>query len=72
MLVYTRQGRKKKIKEKKSLGLVTNYVHEVKMNVDRDKGLSFVKRIRLCEQPSNVHFISSNTLIIIIAITIEM
>ena len=31
--------------EKKSLGLLANYVHEVKMKVSRDKGPSFVTRI---------------------------
>lgn len=37
--------RKSKRGKKKSLGLLANYVHEVKMKVSRDKGSSFVMRI---------------------------
>ena len=37
--------RKSKRRKKKSLGLLANYVHEVKMKVSRDKGPSFVTRI---------------------------
>ena len=53
------KGFARKKKERKSLGLVTNYVHEVKMNVNGDKGFSFVKRSQPYEHPRNLDFSSS-------------